>query len=408
MNATHDDQFDEPKEPGLAPRAEDEAASPGLTRNKSEGLTPGEILREGRLAHDYTVADLCAQTRLSRHTIDALEENDFQALSQPVFARGYYRQCAKVLDLNVDRLMAAYTALVGEAAPKPRLDHRSVGAGIIPQDVTPGGGFRFRGLLILALIVVAVVAAVVFVLPSTGVPGAITGNSSSGNAVQPSQPNQSAKSFEFNSSSSSNSTGGSGAPSSEPTTSSPSVSSAGTSRTNSTGGGSSSNASKAGGGTNSQGAVATGADNSITPSVVGGNSGSSRTGKQPGGRNVNQSLGLTTTPSPAGDNSTASGAEPAQQNAPPAVPPNRLVLKFSKRSWVRVTDANGDRMASGIFQSGDTKEFNGTPPYKITLGYAPGVKVTIGGQPVDVAGHTSGGGIAHLTVNAASSGNGNG
>ncbi|AWN17730.1 RodZ domain-containing protein [Salinisphaera sp. LB1] len=400
MNATHDDQSDEPKEPGLPPRAEGEAASPGLTRNKSEGLTPGEILREGRLAHDYTVEDLCAQTRLSRHTIDALEENDFQALSQPVFARGYYRQCAKVLDLNVDRLMAAYTALVGEEAPKPRIDDRSVGAGIIPQDVTPGGGFRFRGLLILVLIVAAVVAAIAFVLPSTGVPGAITGNSSSGNAVQPSQPDQNTKSFEFNSSSSSNSNGGSGASSSDTTTSS-----AGTS-SNSSGGGSS-NASKGGSGTNSQGAVATGAANTVTPSVVGGNSGSPLTGKQPGGRNVNQSLGLTK-PSPAGHNAAASGAEPSQQNAPPAVPPNRLVLKFNKRSWVRVTDANGDRMASGIFQSGDTKEFNGTPPYKITLGYAPGVKVTIGGKPVDVAGHTSGGGIAHLTVNAPDNANGNG
>ncbi len=142
MNATHDDQSDERKEPGLTQNADDEAASPGLTRNKSDGLTPGEILREGRLAHDYTVEDLCAQTKLSHHTVEALEENDFQSLSQPVFARGYYRQCAKVLDLDIDRLMAAYTEIVGDA-PKPRIDHRSVGAGVIPMDVTPGAWLSF-------------------------------------------------------------------------------------------------------------------------------------------------------------------------------------------------------------------------------------------------------------------------
>ncbi|KEZ75845.1 helix-turn-helix domain-containing protein [Salinisphaera hydrothermalis] len=372
MNATHDDQSDQPKEPALARGAEEEATSPGLTRNKSDGQTPGEILREGRLAHDYSVDDLCAQTKLSAHTVEALEDNDFQSLSQPVFARGYYRQCAKVLDLDVERIMAAYTAIAGEA-PKPKIDHGTIGAGIIPQDVTPGGGFRFRGLFILLLIVVVVIAVVVFVLPSSGVPGAITGSNDSNNADQSSQ---STTTFEFNSSSDDSSG-------------------------NNNGDGSTASATGAG-------AASGGSDTTApsTPDVVGNSSGQASTGQQSGGRNVNKTLGIN--PSNGSGAQPASSDNTAQQPSQPSVPPNRLVLKFSKRSWVRVTDANGDRMASGIFKPGDTKEFNGKPPYKITLGYAPGVKVSIGGQPVDVAGQTSGGGIAHLTVDAANNGNSSG
>lgn len=366
MNAPYDDQSDEPKEPGLTQHADDETASPGLTRNKAEAMTPGEILRDGRLAHDYSVEDLCAQTKLSAHTIEALEEDDFQSLSQPVFARGYYRQCAKVLDLDVERLMAAYTAIAGET-PQPRIDQRTIGAGVIPQDVTPGGGFRFRGLFILLLIVVAVVAAIVFVLPTNGVPGAITGNSGGDNTQQ---SDQNTKTFEFNSSNDddTDSAGGDAA--------------ATTSAQNS-------DSDEAGSG---------------TPDVVGDSGAQPRTGKQAGGRNVNQSLGID--PSNAAGGQASSEGDDASSANTSSVPANRLVLTFNKRSWIRVTDANGNRMASGIVESGATKEFNGEPPYKVTLGFAPGVKVSIGGKSVDVASQTSGGGIAHLTVAAADNGNG--
>src|SRR5690625_4149762 len=84
---------------------DEEAVAQGLVANKAERQTPGEMLREARISHDYSVADLCAQTMLSKRTIEALEDNSFEALSQPVFARGYYRKCAKVLGMDADALM---------------------------------------------------------------------------------------------------------------------------------------------------------------------------------------------------------------------------------------------------------------------------------------------------------------
>lgn len=333
---------------------EDTGAS-SLTQNKAEGVSPGEILREGRLAHDYSVEDLCAQTKMSVKTVEALEDNDFNALSQPVFARGYYRQCAKVLDIDVDRLMAAYTAWAGEPSA-PKVDHRSFGAGAIPQDVTPSGG-RFRGLLMLLLVIVVVIVAIVFLVPSNSMPGL---SSSSDDNEQGSQTTTLAVN-----SSDESANDGSAFLADEPDDT----------------------------------AANTDSD-SGTPDVAGDNGSEPRTGQKAGGRNVNQSLGID---SP--NSGSESEPEAVDNNGQPAssennaTPRNRLRLSFSHRSWVRVTDANGNRMASGIFESGDTKEFNGQPPYKVTLGYAPGVKVAIGGESVDVASRTTDGGVAHLTIN---------
>lgn len=365
MNATDDDQDNQPRQPGLRRNADEQAAAPELTRNKADGMTPGEILREGRLAHDYSIDDLCAQTKLGAHTVEALEDNDFDALSQPVFARGYYRQCAKVLDLDVDRLMAAYTAIAGEP-PKPAIGHGSVGAGVIPQDVTPGRGFRFRGLFVLLVMAVLVIAIIVFVLPSNGGPGVAgaNGGRSDGQVGQIGQDSdQRATTFGFNASND--------------------------------------------GSDNDQGAVdnnssaatagSSGQNASGAPDGAGHSSGQARTGRQPSGRNVNETLGIS---SSAQDNAQSVNAHGPVRSGQPAVPPNRLVLTFNKRSWVRVTDANGNRVASGLFEAGDKKACNGKPPYKITLGFAPGVKATIGGEPVDIASQTHSGTIAHLTVDA--------
>lgn len=335
---------------------EDDLHNPGLKQNKAEQQSPGELLREGRHAHDYSVEDLCAQTKLSPKTVQALEDNDFAALSQPVFARGYYRQCAKVLDLDVERVMAAYTTWAGEprqqAAPATAVH-------VIPHDVTPGGGgFRLRGLLVFVLLVVLIGVAAIMLLPSlSSTTGSSTDNN--GNTTQILSDN--------------NEGGGDSGSAGQAT-----------------------NAMSAGHGDSLSTSADASGEPGDTPAVAGkADAAQATTGHKPGGRNVNRTLGIT----PPGQNDSTAAANDNGKTQP-AVDPNHLKLVFNKRSWVRVTDANGNRMASGIFEAGDSKEFDGQPPYHITLGFAPGVAVTIGGQAVDVASQTGSGSIAHLTVKA--------
>lgn len=123
--------------------------------------SPGELLRAAREARNMSVEELTGHTMLSRATVQALEENDFGRLSQPVFVRGYYRKCAKVLEMPEDELMAAYAARTGVEGPKPASPRQ---VDVVPQDVTPDG----RRMLAAVLLGVAVVAgmALWFALPA--------------------------------------------------------------------------------------------------------------------------------------------------------------------------------------------------------------------------------------------------
>lgn len=82
-------------------------------------LSPGTMIREARQAQHLSVDDLAGQTKLARATVEALERDDFGALLEPVYVRGYYRKCAKVLGVNETALIEAYSSRVAQRAPQP-------------------------------------------------------------------------------------------------------------------------------------------------------------------------------------------------------------------------------------------------------------------------------------------------
>lgn len=124
-------------------------------------MSPGERLRRAREDKGLSLDELAAQTLLSRSTLVALEENDFERLSQPVFVRGYYRKCAKVLDLPEDELMTAYAEYTGVPGPRPASPGQ---VDVIPQDVTPRS-WRALSLLLTVVLVVVALAAVWWLVP---------------------------------------------------------------------------------------------------------------------------------------------------------------------------------------------------------------------------------------------------
>ena len=136
------------------------AASESKTA-QSNSASPGHLLREARIAKDMSVEELTGHTMLSRATVVALEENDFGRLSQPVFVRGYYRKCAKVLGMPEDEIMQAYSKMTGVDGPKPASPRQ---VDVMPQDVTPGGGGKRTLGLILAIAAGAALLAVIWML----------------------------------------------------------------------------------------------------------------------------------------------------------------------------------------------------------------------------------------------------
>ncbi|MFA5940214.1 MAG: RodZ domain-containing protein [Sinimarinibacterium sp.] len=79
---------------------------------------PGALIREARQRARLSLEDMAAHTKLARQTLDALERDDYKALLEPVYVRGYYRKCAKVLDMDEGALIAAYEARVAPRQPE--------------------------------------------------------------------------------------------------------------------------------------------------------------------------------------------------------------------------------------------------------------------------------------------------
>jgi cytoskeleton protein RodZ len=72
--------------------------------------SPGALLRQARERAGLGAEDLAGQLKLAKGTLEALERDDFAALSEPVYVRGYYRKIAKVLPVAENELINAYNA----------------------------------------------------------------------------------------------------------------------------------------------------------------------------------------------------------------------------------------------------------------------------------------------------------
>lgn len=63
---------------------------------------------------------------------------------------------------------------------------------------------------------------------------------------------------------------------------------------------------------------------------------------------------------------------------------NNLELRFHGDSWLQVIDANDHILAVDLYRAGSHLALEGVPPFKITLGHAPGVEISYQGVAVDV------------------------
>lgn len=112
---------------------------------------PGRLLRQAREHAGLSIEDLSAQIKLARGTIDALERDDFRALSEPVYVRGYYRKLAKVLQVSESELLTTYESQVSPKAP-PQPSKLILAGG---QDL--GGSRNINFKLVVGIIIVLLI-----------------------------------------------------------------------------------------------------------------------------------------------------------------------------------------------------------------------------------------------------------
>ena len=85
--------------------------------SESGQASVGQILRNAREAQGVTVEEAAARLRLMHRQIEAMEADDFESLGQPVFARGFVRNYARLLALVPEALLAQMEGAPAEPAP---------------------------------------------------------------------------------------------------------------------------------------------------------------------------------------------------------------------------------------------------------------------------------------------------
>jgi cytoskeletal protein RodZ len=78
-------------------------------------MTVGSYLREAREAAGYSVEDIAARTRIPSTIIKDIESENFQSSGGNAYARGHIRTIAKVIDADLDRLIAAFEETTAES-----------------------------------------------------------------------------------------------------------------------------------------------------------------------------------------------------------------------------------------------------------------------------------------------------
>lgn len=300
------------------------AATENPVADSGSRASPGRAVREARERARLSLEELAMQTKLARGTLEALERDDFATLAEPVYARGYYRKCAKALGLSDAELIATYEKLVAPRAPQAPTK-LLLGSSQTMTRTRPhrrGSSGRW-GWVIGAAVLIGVLAWAL----STD-PGALGLRPAVGPTNTAATPPSSA----------------SIAP-----------------------------------------APATATDGRAIPApapppVALTSSDALSTSK---------GAGLAAAPPPV----VAPSAPPAAAPAPPAsaavpVPAAAVAgvlgLKFRSTSWVRVEDADGRVLLSGVVQAGDHQSLSGRAPYSLFVGNAPGVTVEYDGRSVDL------------------------
>ncbi|MGB5245589.1 MAG: RodZ domain-containing protein [Woeseia sp.] len=108
--------------------------SPQPDEDARTGPLAGERLAEARRLRQISLPDIARELHLDEPKVQALEENRFDMLGAPVFAKGHLRKYAEMVGVSVDAVMADYRQLTSaDIAPpvvgEPRQRTRDINLG---------------------------------------------------------------------------------------------------------------------------------------------------------------------------------------------------------------------------------------------------------------------------------------
>ena len=100
---------------------------------------------------------------------------------------------------------------------------------------------------------------------------------------------------------------------------------------------------------------------------------------------------------PAAAAEATQGPGATEEGAPVVDATRQIVLSFSGNSWVDVRDSERKFKLFGEIPKGSRKVLGGQPPYKLVIGNAEAVSITVNGKPFDLAPYAKGN-VARFTL----------
>ena len=82
-----------------------------------QGLGPGGRLQAARIQLGMSIGDVANQMHLSAAILEALEENNFDEITAPIFVKGYLRAFARIVSLDEDAIIDEYVELYSNEDP---------------------------------------------------------------------------------------------------------------------------------------------------------------------------------------------------------------------------------------------------------------------------------------------------
>jgi cytoskeleton protein RodZ len=269
-----------------------------------EPSRPGSILRAEREALGVTVREVSETLNLSIAVIEAIEADDHERLPGPVFARGYLRAYARLLELDPEPLVAQYPRPQDPVVAVPGVAEPAIWEWIRRRPaLVLGAGAAALG-LVLFLLVLAL-------WPEETSPGPGAAPAAESPAPLP---------FDD-------------PPAAEP---------------------------------------------------------EDDAGEDTGDAGGLVAAGFADTDAAEGDDAASGLPVPEQTEARRLTDTgdDRLTFRFSEDCWVEVRNAAGRTLYSNLSRGGSRLELVGQGPFRILLGYAPGVELTFNGEPMSLAPHT--------------------
>jgi cytoskeleton protein RodZ len=87
------------------------------TPARTGGGGPGERLQAARIKKGLSLEDVANRMHLSPSILEALEDNNFDEITAPIFVKGYLRAYARIVSLSEDEMIEQYVDFYSEEDP---------------------------------------------------------------------------------------------------------------------------------------------------------------------------------------------------------------------------------------------------------------------------------------------------